>query len=224
MYSLKIIQLNKRYKNKGALILKDLSLKVESGTAVGIFGRNGSGKSTLFKILFGTLKFNNGTFLIDNQPFLPQTNIQNQHIAFLPQDLFLPLNVRVRDLIPMFYESVELQNKIFHAFQIPKIDGKRVGELSLGMRKYFAFLLSIYLPHPIILLDEPFSMVEPLCKEHIKKIISAQSGLKTIILSDHYYEDVLSITDENYIMKEGKLTKLQSYKDFVKHGYLSTRR
>src|SRR5690606_15094202 len=123
-----------------------------TGDVIAIFGRNGSGKSTLLKILFGTQKANNIDLYVDNTKIdniTPKSNL----IAYLPQEPFMPKDLKVRDIIPIYFPDGDKQNKIFHSPLIHKIETQRVGTLSLGEQRYLEFLLIVNLNHPFILLD-----------------------------------------------------------------------
>ena len=74
--------------------------------------------------------------------------------------------------------------------------------------------------HPFLLLDEPFSMVEPLYKEEIKGLLEEIKLFKGMIITDHYYHDVFEVSSQNYVLKEGSLTAVFSEEDLKKYNYL----
>jgi len=125
-------------------ILSNVNFTCNTGEIIAIFGRNGCGKSTLLKILFGTLKPNNIELYINNIK-IEKTSTKNKLIAFLPQVPFLPKDITVRRIIPMFFSDGETQDKIFYSPLINKIETQRIGTLSLGEQKYLEFLLIINL-------------------------------------------------------------------------------
>lgn len=202
------------------MILSDISLRIKTGEILGIFGRNGCGKSTLLKILFGTLSSDYENILIDNECFNTSRNIESMTISYLPQDSFLPKDLKVRDVIPIFYKDGNVQNKIFYDRRIAKFEKQRVGTLSLGERRYFEILLISRLPHQFLLLDEPFSMVEPLYQDSIKELLIGLKKEKGILITDHYYRNVLEVSDRKMIMKDGKLIELNNEIDLIENGYL----
>ena len=150
---------------KNNRILDKAELKCPSGEITAIFGRNGSGKSTLMKILFGTLVPQSTYMEIDDLPVDPAHVRSRKLIAFLPQQTFLPLNTRVRDLIPIYFDESDQQNEVFYAPNMASFHNKFVRNLSMGQRRYVELLLISNLDHPVIILDEPFSMIEPAYKE-----------------------------------------------------------
>ncbi|SHI30569.1 ABC-type multidrug transport system, ATPase component [Mesonia phycicola] len=217
---LDIANLNKSYGKK--TVLNNIKFSCQTGEIIGIFGRNGSGKSTLFKIIFGVTKADSIQLKI-NSNILPQKEvIASKKIGYLPQDSFLPKELKVRDVIPLFFSSEEQQDKVFYAPQVYSFDNVRVGELSLGQLRYLELLIFGNLNHPFILLDEPFSMIEPLYKEVIKEFLQEIKKTKGIILTDHYYNDVLGVTNRNFVLKDATLISINNKKDLEKFNYLTS--
>lgn len=217
-----ILQLHTVRKSFGKkAILKDVSFTLAQGEIISLFGRNGSGKSTLLKILFGTLKANAIQLQIDGKVISPKEIIPKQLIGYLPQDHFLPKHLKVRDVIPLFHEDGDDQDRIFRAPFVEKIAARKIGTLSLGELRYLELLLVAHLEHPFLLLDEPFSMIEPLYKEAIKSFLLSLKAKKGILLTDHYYRDVLDISDHHMVIVDGISQTAENIDDLKKLGYLS---
>ena len=206
MNTLEINNLSRSFGKK--LILNDVSLKCETGQVIGVFGRNGAGKSTLLKVIFGTLEADTIDIRVNSEAILPKEIISSGKIAYLPQESFLPKGLKVREVIPLFFKNDE-QDKIFYAQGVSKFENTLIGKLSMGELRYLEILLIGNLNHPFILLDEPFSMVEPLIKEMLKGVLYRLRETKGILLTDHYYEDVLEVTDRNLIIREGKILNIE---------------
>ena len=215
---LDILEVRKSFKRKK--VLESVAFTLTKGELVGIFGSNGCGKSTLLKILFGTLQADFLDMRINGLPVAQKQVIPEQHNGYLPQDSFLPKHIKVRDIIPMFYEDGDAQDLIFRAPFVEKIASRKAGVLSMGERRYLELLLVAHLPHPFLLLDEPFSMIESLYKEAITQFLLSLKAKKGILLTDHYYEDVLKITDRNLILTQGILQEVHSQADLRKVGYV----
>ncbi len=209
-----------KYFNKRP-ILKNISFHLQTGEILGIYGRNGSGKSTLFKILFGTLKVDSFDATIENEKFVPTNNIKCKNIAYLPQNNFLPVDLKVKSVVLLYFQDTDILDKIFYDPRIAKIENLRIGSLSLGERRYLELLMISHQPHKFIMLDEPFAMIEPLYQNSIKNLLVKLKERKGIILTDHYYFDVLKISDRNLLLKDGKITPIGNKGDLVEHGYLS---
>ncbi len=218
MSELIVNKISKKFKK--TVVLSNTSLRVKTGEILGIFGRNGCGKSTLLKILFGVLPADYQEIFIDNEQFNPSSNIKLMTISYLPQESFLPNNLTVRDVIPMYYKDGNDQNKIFYDQRIAKFERQRIGTLSLGERRYFEILLISRLPHKFLMLDEPFSMVEPLFQDSITELLSELKKDKGIIITDHYYRDVLEVSDRKMVIKDGKAIEVENRIDLIENGYL----
>lgn len=215
---LEVTGLNKSYGKK--IILKNIRLRCEVGQIIGIFGRNGTGKSTLLKLIFGTVKADSIQIKINSEIISQKSVIPSKKIAYLPQDSFLPKEQTVRAIIPLFFPNGDDQDKIFYAPQVSSLEKIKVGKLSLGQLRYLEILIIGNLNHKFLMLDEPFSMIEPIYEDVIKDLLLRLKESKGIILTDHYYTDVLEITDKNFLIKETEKIRIMDKGDLVKYEYL----
>ena len=220
MKQLKIKGVYKSFGKKN--LLEDISFELKTGEILGVFGRNGSGKSSLLKMIFGTLPANHIQIKIDSEIIPVSEIIPRQLISYLPQDSFLPKGMTVRNVIPLFCDEEEKQNKVFYAPGVSKFDSVKVGKLSLGQLRYLEILLIGSLDHPFLMLDEPFTMLEPLYIELIKELLLKLKEQKGILLTDHYYAHVLEVTDANFLLKDGIQQDIFSKKDLYENGYISS--
>jgi lipopolysaccharide export system ATP-binding protein len=172
------------------------------------------------KILFGTLKPKKSEIYFDNQ-IIKDTSILNKYIGYHHHDVFLPLDITVRNLVLIFLPDGEKQSKVLYAPRINKIEKQMVGTLSVGEQRYLQFLLMINSNHFFLLLDEPFTMVEPLLKELIKEKIDEYRFDKGFIITDHYYTDVLEVARSKKLLKDGALSSIINDGDLITSGYLS---
>jgi len=216
--SLKLDSVDMRFGKKQ--ILSNVNFTCNTGDILAIFGRNGSGKSTLLKILFGAIKPNKIELQINNNK-IEKISTKNKLFAYLPQNPFLPKDITVRRIIQMYFSDGEKQDKIFNAPLINKIETQRIGTLSLGEQKYLEFLLIINLNHPFILLDEPFTMLEPMQIDLIKDVLTKQKNDKGIIISDHYCRDVFDMANKKIIIKEGVSHGVSTLRELADYGYIS---
>lgn len=220
---MRLLEISNAEKSFGARkILDRISFTCRTGGITGIFGRNGSGKSTLMKMIFGTTKADSIEIKVDEQKLAPSEVIPSQMIGYLPQDSFLPKESKVRDIIPLFFPKGEEQDKIFYAEGIAAFDNRKIGKLSAGQLKYLEVLLLGHLRHPFLFLDEPFSLVEPSFIEKIKEFLISLKDHKGIVVTDHYYADVLDISTENFVIKHGKKFAIDNEEDLMKHEYLKS--
>ncbi|WP_166965422.1 ATP-binding cassette domain-containing protein [Yeosuana marina] len=217
---LKVTEINKSYGKK--IILKNINLECRVGEITGIFGRNGTGKSTLLKLIFGTVKADSILTKINSESISQKAIIPSKRIGYLPQDTFLPKERKVREIIPFFFPKGDDQDKIFYSPQVSSFEKIKIGKLSLGQLRYLELLIIGNLNHQFLMLDEPFSMIEPIYKDVIKGLLLELKKTKGIILTDHYYNDVLEITDKNFVIKDSEMIKIIDKNDLVKYEYLSS--
>lgn len=221
MSRLEVTGLRKSFGNK--LVLDNLSFSCKTGEIIGIFGRNGSGKSTLLKTILGSQKADFVNIAIDGRAIKASEVIPSREIGFLPQDSFLPKEKKVRDVIPLVFPKGEAQDRIFYSEGVAKFDSKKVGKLSAGQLKYLELLLLCHLQHPFLFLDEPFSMLEPHYIERIKKLLLSLNATKGLVITDHYYADVLEIATRSFIIKNEKTYVVKNEQDLMKHEYLKAK-
>lgn len=218
MHTLSVSELSKSFSNE--LLLNNIALECQTGDIIGIFGRNGCGKSTLLKILFSTMKADTIRLSVNGKFISPGNIIPQQYIAYLPQDSFLPKSLKVRDIVPLYFINGDMQDKILYDPFIARVANTKAGNLSMGELRYFELLLIGALPHPFLMLDEPFSMVEPLHREKIKEHLFKLKAIKGIILTDHYYNDILQTANQCLLLRNGKLVPVTAEEDLALHGYL----
>lgn len=202
------------------VVLSDIDFECQTGEIIGLQGRNGCGKSTLLKILFGTLKADSLYVSLNSQTFDPRKNIDHRIIAYLSQDSFLPKDLKVRNIIPIYYQDEGQQNRIFYDPIIAKFENQRISTLSYGELRYLEIVLICGMPHRFIFLDEPFSMIEPLLQDSIKDLLLTIKKYKGIILTDHYYFDVLQISDKNILIKDGRSIVVRDKNELIENGYI----
>lgn len=218
MATLTVQQLTKSFGQKS--VLQQVSLQIRTGEIGAVFGRNGSGKSTLFRLLFGILKADTLRVNIDGVPLGKTSKKGEGRIGYLPQYAFLPTRIRVRNLIQNSLLSGEAQDRLFYAPKISTLEHLRVGQLSVGERRYLATLLLGQLSHPFLLLDEPFSMLEPIQMAYVKAYLQELKKTKAILLADHYYADVLAVADRQWHLQDGQLESVNGADELMAKGYL----
>jgi ABC-type multidrug transport system ATPase subunit len=204
---------------KKTTLLNNLDLNIEEGKILGILGRNGCGKSSLMNVIFGKFKAD-AIAHFDRKAIQLRDHLKHQLVAYLPQDPFMIDSRTVVDAVQMWYPNPEDQDKILYEPLIHKVHHVKVRALSMGERRFLEFLLVIHSTRPFILLDEPFSMLAPLQIERVKEIITAVKPYKGIIMSDHYYENVLHMADSCFVLKDSILIAVNDYKDLRANLYM----
>ncbi|HTE00232.1 MAG TPA: ATP-binding cassette domain-containing protein [Mucilaginibacter sp.] len=183
-------------------ILSGCYLKCETGDVIGILGRNGCGKSSLLKIIFGTL-FTYNKFIRINGKVYDKPYRYGNLIAYLPQHDFLPKNISIQKIISIYIASSEGREKLINDSRLKNHLKKQVSELSGGELRYFEIMLLVNLDVKFILLDEPFSKVEPLYKEVIIELIKEYRSTKGFIITDHDYVNIIAASDRIILITEG---------------------
>jgi len=183
-------------------ILGGCYLKCETGDIIGILGRNGCGKSSLLKIIFGTL-FTYNKFVRIDQIVYDQPYKQGNLIAYLPQHDFLPKNISIKKIINIYVGDKNGREKIINDQRLKHHLKKRISELSGGELRYLEIMLLANLDVKFILLDEPFSKVEPLYKEVIAGLIREHSSTKGFIITDHDYNNIITTSDRIILITNG---------------------
>lgn len=214
----KVEQLSKRF--GGRVILRSTGIQVTTGEVAGIFGRNGAGKTTLFQCMSGQLKCNI-QMTVDGRSVIPRELIKERLLGYVPQHSFLPAHMRLRDIVPLYLEDNSRRDRLYYDPVLAPLMSNRPGELSIGERKYAELLLVGSLGRPLLLLDEPFTMLAPLQIEKAKGFIAQQAAHSAVVMTDHYYLNVTEISNANFVLAEGVLHRAQSIDDLKSYGYLS---
>lgn len=199
-------------------ILSDVYLKLEVGRVLGLLGRNGSGKSSLLEILFGSKSADSKNVRIDgkrfHRPFL------SGKVAYLPQNMFLPSGKKVSWALDFFLEDEGRIQALKSEERIGKMLPLKIRGLSGGLRRYLEVALILNLDAEFILLDEPFSEVEPIYRERIKAWIRSASARKGIILTDHDYPNVMDVSHASVLLLDSRLTEIKDQADLRRYRFL----
>lgn len=181
-----------------------LVLKV--GDIVGLLGRNGTGKSTLMKIIFGALRAQYAYIRVNGKKVM--TAFSTKEVCYLPQDSFLPTAFTVRKSIDFMLSDKESQARVMNDAIIQPILDNKIAVISGGELRYLEILLLIEQPATFILLDEPFSGISPILKEHVQEAILKKSIEKGFLISDHDYLNVLDISNQLMLLDNGGCRKI----------------
>ena len=200
----------------GINVIHDLSLAVKPGEIIGLLGPNGAGKTTLFYMIMGLIKPRKGKIKLNNIDItrLAMYSRARLGISYLPQEPSIFRGMNVRDNINCILEITEKDSKLrkieldklLSIFGLEKIQKNPARLLSGGERRRVEIARSIAGKPKYILMDEPFSGVDPLAIEEIKNIIKSLSDGKIgILITDHNVRETLGLSDRAYIIYEGNL-------------------
>lgn len=216
MKKLHVDSVLKSYNNKN--ILTDVFISCEKGEIVGLLGRNGIGKSTLLKIIFGSIKADNKFVKVDNK-YIKGLFDNRILIKYLPQNSFLPSQVKIKTIIKIFCNKKSKEIIINNHLIKPLLD-KKSNQLSGGEKRILEIFLIVLSNAKYILIDEPFNGLAPVHKKEIKKLIIEQSENKGFIVTDHDYRNILEIATRTVIIYDGGTKKIENKKELTKYGYI----
>ena len=202
----------------GKKILYGIYIKSERGKVTGILGRNGSGKTSLLRILFGDLqpKYKN---IRSNGKCLQRPMYMTGKIGYLPQYSLLPRHLNIKRAFGLLNVSWEQFINLFQSFR--EYDKSRIKDLSSGEIRVIEAYLILMSKKEIILLDEPFSFIAPIFVEKFKALISQVKKRSIIILTDHFYNDILDVSDTVYLLKNGCSKKIEDKTELKSEGYIN---
>lgn len=205
--SLQIQNLTKQFGESKAV--NGLQILLPKGEVLGLLGRNGAGKTTTIKMLLGLLKPNEGSITWDGKAF----GNSGVTIGYLPEERGLYTKSRVIDQLRYFgrlegMSKKEVDHAIDHWLErlaIPEYKFKTAGELSKGNQQKIQLIAALLHNPELLILDEPFSGLDPVNAGMLASIIEeqVQSG-KTIILSSHRMEQVEAFCQHVCILKKGE--------------------
>ena len=212
---LEVKNISKKYGKKE--VLKNLSFIMGSGQIIGLLGPNGAGKTTSFYIIVGFIQSQGGSIKLDGEELInkPMYKRARAGISYLPQDSSIFRKLSVEDNIKLVIqtrknlsrsERKELLESLITDFGLQKIRKQLGYTLSGGERRRTEIARALALSPKFLLLDEPFSGIDPKAIQEIKVIINKLKHNDIgILLTDHNFRDTLEITDTTYIISEGEI-------------------
>ncbi len=198
---------------------KNINLKINKGTIHGIIGENGAGKSTLMSIVFGLYQADSGTISVNgNETKLksPRDSILSG-IGMVHQHFMLVENFTVLENIILGFEGEfvfgkklekakeDLKN-LFETYKLNIDLNSTISDLSVGFRQRVEILKSLYRGADILILDEPTGVLTPQEVDELFKILrSLKNEGKTIVLITHKLNEIMSLTSEVSVMRQGEM-------------------
>jgi lipopolysaccharide export system ATP-binding protein len=226
----------KKYHNR--MVVNNVSIQVKQGEIVGLLGPNGAGKTTSFYMIVGLIK------PLEGKIFLNETNITKEPmykrarlgIGYLAQEASVFRQMSVEDNIRSVLqftkysrsEQKERMETLLDEFGLQKIRKNKGIQLSGGERRRTEIARSLATNPKFILLDEPFAGVDPIAVEDIQNIVYKLKEKNIgILITDHNVHETLAITNQAYLLLEGKVFKSGTPKELaddeiVRKVYLGT--
>ena len=216
MQSLVTVGLSKSY--QGRKVVDEVHLKICTGEVVGLLGPNGAGKTTIFYIVVGLSGPDAGQVLLNEVPItqLPMYLRARGGISYLPQEPSIFRKLTVEENILAVLETLSLTaherreqlEELVEEFGLQKVRRSFGYVLSGGERRKVEIARALAISPSFILLDEPFSGIDPLAVLDIQGLISKlrEEGIG-ILVTDHNVRETLRVTDRAYIINEGKILR-----------------
>lgn len=199
-------KLTKRYKTKE--VLKQLDLKLESGHIIGLLGPNGSGKTTFIKMINGLLTPSEGELLFCGEKIGAESK---KHISYLPDQTYLNMNQKVKDIIDFFrdfYEDFE-EIRAYQMLQKLNISPQdQLKTLSKGTKEKVQLVLVMSRKAKLYILDEPIAGVDPAARDYIlNTIISNYEPDASVLIATHLIADIENVLDEVIFLRDGQIVQ-----------------
>jgi lipopolysaccharide export system ATP-binding protein len=219
MRTLQTIEILKSY--NGRTVVDHVTVRVEQGEVVGLLGPNGAGKTTSFYIIVGLISPDAGEVLLDGKSITPLPMYQRARrgVSYLPQEPSVFRKLSVEDNLMAILQTLPLNgrqrrdrlNLLIEDMGLETVRHSKGYMLSGGERRRVEIARSLVLQPDFILLDEPFSGIDPIQVLELQRIIGdlKRKGIG-ILVTDHNVRETLAVTDRAYIISSGRIFRAGS--------------
>jgi lipopolysaccharide export system ATP-binding protein len=198
------------------LVVQGVDIRLASGEIIGFLGRNGAGKTTIFQMIVGLLKPDGGRILLDGEDISQWATDKRARagLTYLPQENSVFLKASVYDNLRLALELLPYARrerdpaarKLLNEFGLAELAKQPAHSLSGGERRRLEIARALTLKPKFLLLDEPFTGIDPLTIVEIQKILLRLKARGIgILLSDHNVRDTFRIADRAYIIDDGRI-------------------
>ena len=213
---IKIKNLKKIYNKRE--VVSNISLDLNKGEVIGLLGPNGAGKTTTFYMIMGMIRVSEGSIFIGDEEITHMSMDKRARLGlgYLAQEPSIFTDLSVEDNLRLVLEFSDLDkeeqenklNELLTEFSIVHIRKSMANHLSGGERRRTEIARTLILNPDFILLDEPFSGIDPIAVEDIQNIIKKlkKSGIG-VLITDHNVRETLAITDRSYLIYDGNILK-----------------
>ena len=216
MRTLQTTEITKSY--RGRKVVDNVSIWVKQGEVVGLLGPNGAGKTTSFYMIVGLISPDSGRVMLDDLDITPLAMYQRARkgISYLPQEASVFRKLSVEDNLTAILQASrrdlnrrqrrERMNRLIEQLGLEQVRKSKGYVLSGGERRRVEIARSLVIEPSFLLLDEPFSGIDPIQVLELQKIIFdlKQSGIG-ILVTDHNVRETLAVTDRAYIINDGRI-------------------
>ena len=207
----------KRYSRTGPIVVNQVNLDVETGEIVGLLGPNGAGKSTTFYMVVGLIRPNAGQVIYDDRDvtFLPMYKRARLGIGYLAQETSIFRKLTIEQNLMAILEVLDIPKderkrragQLMEELGISDLANRKAYTLSGGECRRAEIARALAASPSFILLDEPFSGIDPIAVQDIQQLIlHLRSRDLGILITDHNAEETLGIVDRAYLIADGKIT------------------
>jgi lipopolysaccharide export system ATP-binding protein len=214
MATLETVEISKSY--SGRRVVHDVSLKVSQGEIVGLLGPNGAGKTTSFYMVVGLISPDSGTVQLDGADLteMPMFQRARRGISYLPQEASVFRKLTVEENLMAILQTRRMSsrerrdkmNRLIEQMGLETVRRSKGYVLSGGERRRVEIARSLAIDPSFLLLDEPFSGIDPIQVIELQRIIlDLKSAGLGILVTDHNVRETLSVTDRAYIINEGRI-------------------
>jgi len=210
----------------GRTVVDKVSVMVHEREIVGLLGRNGAGKTTTFRMVVGMVIPNDGKVIFEGRDItkMPMYQRARMGMGYLSQEPSVFQRLTVEQNLLAILETMNLSRRerhrrageLIHQFGLGQVRRQHGGLLSGGERRKLEIARALVTHPSLILLDEPFSGVDPIAVEDLQKEIFRlrDSGI-SILITDHNVERTLEVVDQGYIINEGKVLAYGEPKELI---------
>jgi lipopolysaccharide export system ATP-binding protein len=214
MHRLHTAEISKSYRRRK--VVADVSVSVQQGEVVGLLGPNGAGKTTSFYIIVGLVSPDSGRVMLDDEDItdLAMYERARRGISYLPQEPSVFRKLTVEENLMAILETLSLgsherrarRDRLIEQLGLETVRRSKGYMLSGGERRRVEIARSLVINPHFLLLDEPFSGIDPIQVLEIQRIIFdlKRSGIG-ILITDHNVRETLAVTDRAYIINNGKI-------------------
>jgi lipopolysaccharide export system ATP-binding protein len=215
-------------KYSGRTVVNQVSITVEQRSIIGLLGRNGAGKTTTFRMVMGMISPNGGAVVFEGSDItnLPMYKRARLGMGYLSQEPSVFQRLSVKDNLLAILETMSLTaternrkaNELIERFALDEVTDSQARFLSGGERRKLEIARAMVTNPSLILLDEPFSGVDPIAVEELQTEIHrlVASGV-SILITDHNVERTLEVSDKAYIIDHGRVIAEGSPAEIVKN-------
>jgi lipopolysaccharide export system ATP-binding protein len=214
VHTLQTAELTKSY--RGRKVVDNVSVRVKQGEVVGLLGPNGAGKTTTFYMIVGLITPDSGKVMLDGSDLTQLAMYQRAHkgISYLPQEASVFRKLSVEDNLMAILQTLRLSrrerldrmDRLIAQLGLEQVRKSKGYVLSGGERRRVEIARSLVIDPSFLLLDEPFSGIDPIQVLELQKIIFdlKNSGIG-ILMTDHNVRETLAVTDRAYIINNGRI-------------------